>query len=136
MTDSHDDTRRDRPLTQSDLDQFTGTDNWYRHWSGLLYTDGVKFLAEKAGAGAYWLIDLIASYQPDPRVRGNKRLQEFQLWWLTCANSEGLVQLKEDSNNKVVLEQFIPFSDFPLASLKLYVEPGEQGPVLLLPSEH
>lgn len=47
---------------QLDLSPFTGTEHWYKHWlGGLLYTDGVKYVADQAGA--YWLIDAIASYQ-------------------------------------------------------------------------
>ena len=47
-------------ISESDLSQFIGTENYYRHWTGHgVYTDGVKYLAEKAGA--YWLIDAILS---------------------------------------------------------------------------
>ena len=47
-------------LTQSDLDQFTGSENWYRHGINrkVLFTDGAKYVADQAGA--YWLIDEIA----------------------------------------------------------------------------
>jgi len=33
-------------MTQSDLAQFTGTENYYNHHLGYRYTDGVKYLAE------------------------------------------------------------------------------------------
>ncbi|MFM6209871.1 DUF6876 family protein, partial [Planktothrix sp.] len=32
-------------ITLSDLSQFTGTETWYRHFTGLLYTDGIQYLA-------------------------------------------------------------------------------------------
>ena len=35
-----------------------------------------------------------------------------------------------------IAEQAIPFTDFPLPEIKLYVEGGPEQPVLLLPSEH
>ena len=55
-------TQQDVVALEADLAQFSGTDNWWKHRTGrLTYTDGVKFLAEKAGA--FWLIDLVASYQ-------------------------------------------------------------------------
>ena len=48
-----------------ELGHFTGTMEWHK-WS-ILYprfvlTDGAKYLADKAGA--YWLMDIIGSYQP------------------------------------------------------------------------
>ena len=45
------------------LAQFYGTSAYYRFiiLSNLVLTDGTKYLAEVAGA--YWLMDLIASYQ-------------------------------------------------------------------------
>jgi hypothetical protein len=46
--------------TQIDLSQFTGTENYYRHPFGkALFTDGVKYFAETAGA--YWFIDIFPS---------------------------------------------------------------------------
>jgi hypothetical protein len=122
--------RRPDSLTQTDLDQFCGSEHYYQHFTGLRYTDGIQYMATQAGA--FWLIDVIGSYQADPRVRLNQRLQEFQLWHLTVANNEGLVQLFEDSGLPQVLSQHVPFTDFPLDSIRLYVEGG----ILLLPSEH
>ena len=44
-------TQQTAATLEADLAQFYGTDNWWRHWTGrITYTDGVKFLAEKAGA--------------------------------------------------------------------------------------
>ena len=39
-------------LTESQLRQFTGSENWYRHGinRSVLYTDGAQFLAEQGGA--------------------------------------------------------------------------------------
>jgi len=72
---SHDQT----PLTHAELRQFTGDLDRYRHGFNrrVIYTPGMKHLAERAGA--YWLIDAIASYfgtgtmrqaqEADPRLR-------------------------------------------------------------------
>ena len=31
-------------ITKADLNQFTGTEQYYRHWlKGIVYTDGVKY---------------------------------------------------------------------------------------------
>jgi hypothetical protein len=42
------------------LDQFYGTEQYYRHpLTNSVYTDGVKYFAEKAGA--YWFLDIVFS---------------------------------------------------------------------------
>ena len=115
----------DKTLTSSELNQFSGTENWYRHWLGILYTDGVKYLAEKANA--YWLIDAVASYQ-----NGLKDVP-FQSWTLTVKEDHSAVlQMQEDSDVPAKIEQFIEYSDFPLDHIRLYFIDG----VLLLPSEY
>ena len=48
------------------LAQHIGTDTHWAHFSGLRYTTGIKDLAEKAEA--FWLIDLVASYQVHAKV--------------------------------------------------------------------
>ncbi len=47
-------------LNKSDLTQFTSTTQYYKHLMGLLYTDGVQYVAEQGKA--YWLIDAIVSW--------------------------------------------------------------------------
>lgn len=53
-------------LTESELlavlEQCIGTTQYFHHelMRGFVYTDGIKMLAE--GGGAYWLINLIASW--------------------------------------------------------------------------
>ena len=124
---------------QAGLAGFYGTEHYYGHWtSRLIWTDGVQYLAEKAGA--YWLIDAIASWQIKPKVRR----EPFQVWTLKV-NREAkadpnadkppvmaVLTGKDDEPGRVLARQEIEFTDFPLDSIKLYVEGG----VLLLPSEH
>jgi hypothetical protein len=119
-------------MTKIDLSPFTGSEQRYWHFTGLLYTDGVNHVAE--AANAYWLIDAIASYQHDPRIVRNRRLQEFQLWTLEVdtANKTGRLSLFEDSGCPPVLTQDLEYTDFPEPRIRFYVEDG----VLLLPSEH
>lgn len=52
----------DPTLIHEELRQFTGDLERYRHGFNprVIYTPGVRYLAERAGA--YWLIDLIASH--------------------------------------------------------------------------
>lgn len=115
-------------ITQSDLANFCGTENHYRHWTRkLLYTDGIHFLV---GNGASWLVDAIASYQGEKMLR-TPRLQDFQLWELTVTGNSAVLTCKGDSNEKPVITQNIEYTDFPF-NIKIYVEGG----VALLPSEH
>jgi hypothetical protein len=125
-------------ISQSDLDQFTGTEHYYRYIGGMLLTDGAKFLAEKAGA--FWLLDIIASYQKDKRILGNERLRDMQFWTLTvkpenAGGHKGVVVCQEDSDIPPVITQNIPFTDFPMPEVKLWVQRGEHL-VIMLPSEY
>lgn len=115
------------PLTRNDLSQFTGTDHYYRHGlcRNITYTDGVKYVAETAGA--YWLIDKIATNQLEPKIRR----EEFQAWKLRVNDSAGVLTC-DDGNGNIVHSEEITFTDFPLDEIDLWVE----GTVILLPSEH
>ena len=108
-------------LKESDLEQFTGTEQYYKHWLGINYTDGVKYLAERAGA--YWLIDLIASY---------RRKEPFQIWRLEKKDKGWLATMQEYSDQPVLVRQEIEYSDFPLDKIELWLIDG----VLLLKSEY
>ena len=110
---------------EAKLFQFIGTEHYYRHPLGLLYTDGIKFLAEEAKS--YWLIDLIASHQPYLREI------EFQLWELDVSqNRTALITAREDTNQPTLVKQDIGYTDFPLAKITLYCQTN----VLFLPSEY
>ena len=123
-------------LTIDELNQkltgFTGTINWYRHWTNLLsYTDGVKTLAESVGA--FWLIDAIASWQFKPKVDQC----DFQVWTLTVKDDQtAALQMQEDTGLQPVVTQQLVYTDFPVGVFKLWVEGSGQERVLLLPSEH
>jgi len=110
--------------------QTTGTENYYKHpFSKIVYSDGVKFVADTCGA--HWLIDIILSWQTSPKVK----VQEFQVWSLDRAGvaSSKFIAICEDGNGHVVTRQEIDYTDFPAALLpiKFYVENG----VLYLPAE-
>ena len=107
-----------------DFAGYTGTEKYFQHRFGLRYTDGVHAVAEKYKA--YWLIDAIASYQ------GKMKKEPFQLWVMTAEKNKGLLTMKTDSEQPVLVSQEIPFTDFPSGELKLYLCDG----VLMLPSEY
>ena len=116
-------------MTSTDLTQFTGTENWYRHpiVRKMLYTDGIRHMMNKAGA--YWLVDQIAFQQYHPRVK----TQEFQVWILAVNLEASTAALRcEDGNGRVLCSKQIAYTDFPLAEIKMYVSEN----VILLPSEY
>ena len=116
-------------FTQSDLNQFTGSENWYRHGvnRNILFTDGAKFLADQASA--YWLLDEIAIIQPhDARVAA----EEFQTWKLTVRSDWTATLTCDDGNGKIVFSKEIEFTDFPLDEVTLYFANN----VIHLPSEY
>jgi hypothetical protein len=108
----------------------TGTSE-YTRWSPLfrnhVLTDGAKFIAESADA--YWLMDAIASYHH--KCMKDDMLRDFQSWKLKVNDSAGVVSCDRDTNNRA-FSQDIPYTDFPLDEIKLYVCNG----VILLPSEY
>ena len=116
------------------LDQFTGTVN-YTRWSGLfrnhVLTDGAKYLAEKAGA--YWLMDAIASYHA--KCMKDPMLQGIQFWKLKVKNGKATLICERDEGD-VAIKQTIPYTDFPLESITLYCAPLDgKHYVIMLPSE-
>jgi hypothetical protein len=119
------------------LDFFSGTEQWHR-WSSLfpkvVLTDGAKFLAE--ACDAYWLMDAIASYQPDCQT--DEMLREFQVWTLKVDTAHSAVLTCERDTNDLAFTKYIKYTDFPLDTIKLYCNPGgPQGTqVILLPSEY
>jgi hypothetical protein len=114
-------------LTADDLAQFTGTEGWHRHGlvRNVLYTDGVKFVAERAAA--YWLLDKVATLQLEGRVRA----EPFQVWRLKVQGSAATLTCDDGNDNVIHCEQ-IDYTDFPLDEIAFYFE----GDVILLPSEH
>lgn len=116
-------------MTLQDLTAFTGTDNWFRHpvVKRILYTDSIRHMMVKGAA--FWLIDEIAFQQYHPRVR----TEQFQVWTLTVNLKEATGTLTcEDGNGRVLCSKQIPYTDFPLAEIKVYFS----NDVILLPSEN
>ena len=109
-----------------------GTSQYIKHNMNrnLVFTDGVNQLRQDADA--FWLVDAIASYC---------QKEEFQVWELTVnADKSAFLTMKEDSGCPCIVEQEIPYTDFPIESIKFWVELGSidgVNPVyvLMLPSE-
>ncbi|MCC3411594.1 MULTISPECIES: DUF6876 family protein [unclassified Microcoleus] len=113
------------------LPQFGGSETLQPYQLLISLTEGVAFLAKEAEC--FWLIDAIASYQPEIKKSGNQMLKDFQIWELTRQQEcKFLLVCKEDSETPPAFQQEIEFSDFPLDEIKLWLSGG----ILLLPSEY
>lgn len=119
----------DKTLTESDLRQFTGSENWYRHGinRAVLYTDGARHVAEHGGA--YWLLDAIAIAQAHVKAVS---AEEFQVWTLKVNPDRSAVLTCDDGDGKTVYQQKLEFTDFPLPEVKFFY----CNNVIHLPSEY
>lgn len=111
----------DKIITHEDLQHFTGTTQYFSHHLGIMYTDGIQYLA--VNAQAYWLIDAIASY---------KRKERFQVWKFKVSDNKGVLTMVEDEGKPIKVKQNIKFTDFPLDEIEIWVVDG----VMILPSEY
>ena len=119
----------DEDSQQSDLAQFTGSENWYRHGinRNVLYTDGAQHVAEHGGA--YWLLDEIAIIQPYNKAVA---AEEFQVWKLAVRPDRTATLTCDDGNGNIVFTKEIEYTDFPLDEITLYFANN----VIHLPSEY
>ncbi len=110
------------------LQQFIGTDEWTRHTLNreMLLTDGVRFFAENAGGGAYWLTDIIAT-EVFPLLG-----QEAFIHIKMIVADEAAVIIGDDGNDNTLWQQRIEFTDCPQGEWHFYLKDN----VLLLPSEY
>ena len=119
------------------IQQSIGSQNPYtkvRIWPNLVFTDGVNDLRQ--AADAFWLVDAIASH---------RRTESFQIWELKVnqKDSTAVLSMKIDTDEPDIVNQEIEYTDFPLDSIKFYVEEGGYGSmekwipclVLMLPNE-
>ena len=111
---------------QENLPYFTGTETYFQYYFGIKFTDGIKYLADNAEC--YWLINIIVSYQVDPKVKE----EGFQVYKLKVnADKSALVEIT-DGNKNILAKQDIEFTDFPLEEIEIWCIDN----IVLLPSEY
>lgn len=116
-----------REELRRELAFFTGSENVYKAYPHVMITEGVKFLAERAEA--FWLIDVVFSYQADRKVKQ----EPFQVYELNVdLKTKKAKMICTDGNENILRTQNIGFTTFPLESIKLYYTDG----VVLLPTEY
>lgn len=112
-----------KELREEDLRQFSGTERYYTTgipWHPFVYTDGVHYVVHRGEA--FWMLDVIGSWQTDPKVKKDKMLQDIQFWTLEKdKHSSRAVMRCERDENDVVVEQKISYTDFPLPSMRFYL---------------
>ena len=126
---------------KAQLKHFAGDLERYRHslFPKLIYTPGIKHLAE--AAGAYWLLDVIASHllssDFQAAVRMDARILDLHFWNLAVdKDSSAVVTARVDQGEPAFVQQAIPLTDFPLETIDLWVAYDGQFFTLYLPSEH
>ena len=112
------------------LEHFIGTNGYTRLYTKILLTDGALFLAENAGC--FWLMDVFASHLLTT-IDADK--EPFTVLSLVKTNNSARVVI-DDGNGIVLAEQDIEYTDFPLASIKLYGCWSDEFWVLMLQSEY
>ena len=88
-------------------------------------TDGAILVAD--AAACYWFLDIIGSYQTNQKLD-----PAFQVWTLEINHEDDTAVVWGYNDTELIIAQEIPFTDFPLDELKLYLIDG----VILLPSEY
>lgn len=117
----------------ADLEQFTGTQNYYRHPLArrVVFTDGIKHFAE--AAGAHWLIDILATELP-------KFVRAHGIIFVTCSVKNGKADLSAnaDAGTPSLWQRTIDYTDCPEGDWQFYMAGGgpDDAVVILLPSEY
>lgn len=140
MSSSEETTKRALKL-QQELQHFTGDLDRFRHGFNrrVIYTPGIQYLAEQAGA--YWLIDAIAIHlNSEPlrlAVQQDQRIGEMHFWKLAVEpNRSAMLTATADSGEPAFLRQAIEFTDFPLPNIDIWAAFDGAHWTLYLPSEH
>ena len=108
---------------KSNLSQFTGTEQWWKHsLSDMTYTDGVRYFAKEAGC--YWFLDIVGT---EVMPQGH----EFAVVKLASKEGKATIVI-EDGNGNATWKKQIEFTDCPEGNWSFYLI----DTVMLLPSEY
>lgn len=128
-------------LKTSDLSQFTGSTEWFRHSfnRAVIYTEGVKYVADHGGA--HWLVDAIASHVVTKAFKTaaakDGRISTLHFWKLAVhPDRTAKLAAVADSDEPAFIEQAIPYTDFPLDEISIWAANDGEHWTLLLPTEY
>ena len=107
-------------LSESELAQFTCTTQYYHSLlSTFVYTDGIKYLAEKGDC--YWLLSDISAFQYSGEMKNNKHLQSIQFWTLKANEDRSANLICEQDTGITIFESHYAYTSFPLSKISLYL---------------
>jgi len=112
---------------------YTGTEHYYRHPLNrhVTYSDGAKQFAEVAGA--YWLLDILATELPDI-------VNEHEIVFITAnvADSGAILEARRDKGEPALWSKHITLTDLPDGEWSIWMGTGgpEGTQVIFLPSEY
>ncbi|PZD70209.1 hypothetical protein C1752_16673 [Acaryochloris thomasi RCC1774] len=112
------------------LRQFLPSPTRHKHFTGLLYTDGLLYMVEELEME--WLVLAIATHQKGSSITESKELQTFQCWKFHNGSTPILFCYKDRLNKSPEFGRQVRSTAFPLPELELFVDKG----VLMLPSEY
>jgi len=128
-------------MDKSQLRQFTGSTQWFRHSfnRAVIYTEGILFLMKEGKA--YWLVDAIASHigskEFNKAASQDDRIGLMHFWKLAVRPDQtATLKAVADSGEQPFIEQQIPFTDFPLEEIDIWAKNDAGRWTLLLPSEY
>lgn len=124
----------------NELNQFHGSDQLYFHWANknVFYTEGVRHFAERAGNGAYWLLDILAT---EPAILGAVR--ELGIVFVRLAvrgDSSCTLVVDADDGEPPLYSRHISWTDCPARPVTKDEPKGEwlfyfENMTLMLPGE-
>jgi hypothetical protein len=131
-------TKAMKNILEFQLEHYVGAQQYYPYQIDnqvLFLTDGCQYVADQAQA--YWLFELILSYQPDKRLRE----EPVQVWTLTKQHEGDWLITCADGYDTVLLTHWLEDCDFPLRTIELYLIDSEcmlaseyEKPLLPFPS--
>lgn len=121
------------------LEQFTGSENYYRInriYPNVIMTDGAHYVA--VHAQAYWLMEAIASHIRYS-VHNTDRDETYVVCKLIVKDNQADLIIDNGNDGARRAEyahQRIEYTDFPLDEMKLYAAYDGEYWIVMLPSEY
>ena len=124
---------------KGELAHYCGGDQPYKHSLNpkFCYTAGTRYFAQKAGDGAYWLLDILAT---EPKIKQLVTDEGFALVTLSV-NSENsaVLRVRSDSDEAPIYYLSVEYTDCPEGDWKFYIEEAHIGGsfvmLMMLPNE-
>ena len=126
-------------ILNNNMNMATGTQGYTRFSPfapNHVLTDGVLRLCEDADC--FWLVEAIASHHH--KIAKDQEMIRFQPWKLKVKDNKATLTCLKDNyetdKQDIFIKQNIPYTDFPLDEVDIWVEQSGNLFVMLLPMEH